>query len=240
MSGVTHGHLMDGRVSYAQPAEGFRSGIEPVLLAAAIPARPGQHVIEGGSGAGAALLCLSARVAGLTGLGVERAPELAALAAENAAANGFTGLRFQAADLTMTDLTRERFDHAFANPPYHRGGTPSPSGAREAAKRADATTISAWTRALAGTLRTGGTLTLILPAASLPEAIAAMTGAACGSVAVLPLWPRSGVAAKLMLLRGVRGGRGGARLCAGLVMHQDGGFTADAEAVLRHVAPIGL
>ena len=62
---ATDGHLLGGRVSYAQPREGFRSGIEPVLLAAAIPARPGEHVLEGGSGAGAALLCLAARVPGL-------------------------------------------------------------------------------------------------------------------------------------------------------------------------------
>ncbi|HJS85951.1 MAG TPA: SAM-dependent methyltransferase, partial [Acetobacteraceae bacterium] len=59
---VTGGTLLGGRVRYAQPAEGFRSGIEPVLLAAAVPARPGECVLEGGSGAGAGLLCLAARI----------------------------------------------------------------------------------------------------------------------------------------------------------------------------------
>ena len=52
---VTQGHLLGGRVRYAQPRSGFRSGIEPVLLAAAVPARPGERVLEAGSGAGAAL-----------------------------------------------------------------------------------------------------------------------------------------------------------------------------------------
>ena len=50
MTDITHGHLLDGRVRYAQPAKGFRSGIEPVLLAASIPARAGQRVLEGGTG----------------------------------------------------------------------------------------------------------------------------------------------------------------------------------------------
>ena len=33
---------------YVQPRRGFRSSLEPVLLAAAIPARSGQRVLEGG------------------------------------------------------------------------------------------------------------------------------------------------------------------------------------------------
>ena len=37
---TTTGHLLGGRVHYAQPRQGFRSGIEPVLLAAW--SRPGQ------------------------------------------------------------------------------------------------------------------------------------------------------------------------------------------------------
>src|ERR1700712_4723911 len=89
---ITHGHLLDGRVRFAQRRTGFRTGIEPVLLAAAIPARAGQRVIEAGTGAGAALLCLAARVPGVSGLGVELDGEMAALARTNAAGNGFSTL----------------------------------------------------------------------------------------------------------------------------------------------------
>ena len=122
----TDGHLLDGRVRYAQPRRGFRSGIEPVLLAAAIPARPGSRVLEGGSGAGAALLCLAARVPGVHGLGIEQDPALVALARQNAAANGWPDLRFMAADIASLPAL-DAFDHACANPPYHSdAGTPSP------------------------------------------------------------------------------------------------------------------
>ena len=68
---VTAGSLLGGRVPYCQPAQGHRSGIEPVLLAASIPARAGARVLEGGSGAGAGLLCLAARVPDISGLGLE-------------------------------------------------------------------------------------------------------------------------------------------------------------------------
>jgi tRNA1(Val) A37 N6-methylase TrmN6 len=243
---TTQGHLLGGRVSHAQPRDGFRSGIEPVLLAAAIPARAGAQVLEGGSGAGAALLCLAARVPGVKGLGVERDPSLAALATHNAAVNGATGLAFLVADITAMDLRPHLgpeaalFDHALANPPYHRSdGTASPRPARMQAKRGEPGLLAAWTRALAAPLRHRGTLTLILPAWSLPECLAAMAEAGCAPSALLPLWPKPGRPAKLVLARGVKGGRMPLRLLPGLVLHTEGGgYTPAAEAILRHGAPL--
>lgn len=238
----TDGHLLDGRVRYAQPAEGFRSGIEPVLLAAAIPAREGEHVLEGGSGAGAGLLCLAARVPGITGLGIERDPSLAALAQRNAIANGRTNLTFLPASVEAIP-ERGPFDHAFANPPYHvAAGTPSPMRDRADAKHAPADLLATWATSLARPLRPRGTLTLIAPAADLPACVAAFAAARCGSGCLLPLWPRQGRPAKLALLQGVKGGRGQFRILPGLVLHGDGsGYTPETEAVLRRASalPIG-
>ncbi len=233
---ATAGHLLGGRVSYAQPREGFRSGIEPVLLAAAVPACSGQRVLEGGSGAGAALLCLAARMPGVLGVGVERDPSLVALATRNAAANGAAGLTFLAADLTaMPAKVAGPFDHALANPPYHApDGTASPLPARAQAKRGAPGLLAAWARALAAPLRHRGTLTFILPAGSLPECLVAIADAGCAASAVLPLWPKQGRPAKLVLVRGVKGGRSPLRLLPGLVLHAaDGRYTAEAEAILR-------
>ena len=231
---LTHGHLLGGRVRYAQPAGGYRSGIEPVLLAASVPARPNERVLEGGSGAGAALLCLAARIPGLTGVGVERDPALTALAAANAAANGAAGITFVAAALEAADLTGP-FDHAMANPPYHApGGTASPNRGREAAKRAQPDLLSAWGHGLGRTLRRHGTLTFILPAAMLTECLHAMHAAQCPTVAIQPLWPKIGRPAKLVLVRGQKLGRSRLRLLPGLVLHQpDGQFTPAADAILR-------
>jgi len=238
---LTEGHLLGGRVRYAQPRAGFRSGIEPVLLAAAVPARPGQRVLEAGSGAGAALLCLAARVAGISGLGVERDPALVALAARNAAANGWPELAFLAADIAEApDLGR--FDHAFANPPYHpASGTASPDAVRDASRRAPPGLFALWARSMGRRLRPRGTLTWIVTAAVLPACLAALTEAGCAPSALVPLWPRAGEAAKLVLLRGVKGGRGGFRVLPGMVLHAAaGGFTPAAEAVLRHGGPLAI
>jgi tRNA1(Val) A37 N6-methylase TrmN6 len=238
---ITDDRLLGGRVRYAQPRHGFRSGLEPVLLAAAVPARAGERVLEAGSGAGAALLCLAARVPMVTGMGIERDAALAALAGENAATNGWSELTFVATDVERAENLGV-FDHAFANPPYHAAsGTASPDPARDTAKRADPSLLTDWVRVMAFALRHRGTLTLILPAAALPAAIGAMAGAQCPADVVFPLWPKPGRAAKLALIQGVKNGRGAMRLLSGLTLHTEGGeFTEEAEAVLRSASPIPL
>ena len=235
------GFLLGGRVRHAQPDSGHRTGIEPVLLAASIPARPGERVLEGGTGSGAALLCLAARVPGVAGIGIERDPATAALAAANIAANGFAGLAALAADLAEARCD-ENVDHAFANPPWHDpAGTPSPDSRPEAARRASPDLFELWARRLAAPLRHRGTLTFVVAAAALPACLGAFGAAGCGSPAVLPLWPRAGVAAKLLLVRGVKDGRAPFRLLPGLVLHDaDGRFTPAAEAILREAAPLPL
>ncbi len=230
----TTGHLLGGRVRYDQPRRGFRSGIEPVVLAAAVPARPGERVLEGGSGAGAALLCLASRVPELLAVGLERDAALVALANQNAAANHWPAIRFMTGDVAAPPELGV-FDHACANPPYHvAAGTPSPDEARQAAKRATEDLLAVWVGSLARHLKPRGTLTLILPSARLPDGMAALREAACGPRAVLPLWPKPGRQTKLLLLQGVKGSREPFRLLPGLVLHnEDGSFTPDAEAILR-------
>jgi len=231
---VSQGTLLDGRLRYAQLTQGYRTGLEPVLLAASIPAAAGDTILEAGTGAGAGLLCLAARVPGITGLGLERAPEMTALASANFATNGFAALRAELADL-LDWAPEAAYDHAFANPPWHdEAGTPSPNSLRDTAKRAHPGLLAAWATAMARALRPRGTLSLILPAASLAEAIAALCAAKCPEITTIPLWKRAGEPASLVILRATRLGRGPCQIHPGLALHTaDGRLTAAAEAVLR-------
>lgn len=234
-------HLLGGRVEYRQPREGFRAAIDPVLLAAAVPARAGERVLEAGTGPGAALLCLASRVPGISGLGIDRDFTLLDLARKNAAANGWSDLLFAAGD-TAAPPTAGPFDHAFANPPYHaEDGTRSPLPAREAAKRSSPRLLPAWVSALSRPLRHHGTLTIILPARLLEAALAAMRDATVPAECVFPLWPRIAQPARLLLIQGRKLGRSPLVLAAGLVLHAaDGAFTPEAEAILRGGAALRL
>lgn len=217
---------------YAQPVAGFRTGIEPVLLAACVPAAAGDIVVEAGTGAGAGLLCLMARVPGIAGWGIERDAAMATLARQNFIANDF-GAVIETADITSWRSERP-YGHAFANPPWHIGGTPSAEPGREAAKQARPGLLHDWAASLARGLVRRGTLSLIVPAAAAAEAIDALGAAHCREVTLIPLWPHAGEPAKLLILRGVREGRGGTTIHPGLVLHTaQGGYTPDAERILR-------
>jgi tRNA1(Val) A37 N6-methylase TrmN6 len=229
----TEGTLLDGRVAYHQLRNGHRSGFEPVLLAACVPARPGERVLEAGTGAGAALLCLAARVPGVSGVGVEIVPELAALAEANFRANGFNLLSALRADATALPFGPDSFHHVLANPPwFNAASTASPDAARDLAHRAQPGTLASWTTELLRTLRTGGSISLVLPASAFAGA-AALLRPACGGVTLMPLWPRTGTAAKMVILTARKGSKTPDSVHPGLVLHDGHGISPAAQAVLR-------
>ncbi len=232
--------LLGGRVRLRQA--GLRAGHDAVLLAAAVPARPGDRVLELGCGSGAAFLCLAARVPEVTVVAVEREPGLAALARANAALNGLAD-RVTVIEGDVTDPTLRRAlprcAHGFANPPYWERGSAPPDATRRAATHEAGASLKDWTAALAAALPRG-TATLVLPAARFADGLAALADAGFGSPALLPLWPRAGSAAKRVILAARRGGRGPARVLPGLTLHDGAMASAAAEAVLRGGAALDM
>jgi tRNA1(Val) A37 N6-methylase TrmN6 len=233
-----------GRLRLLQPLKGYRAATDPVLLAAACPAEPGQSVLDLGCGAGAATLCLGLRVPGLSLAGLELQPAYADLARRNADRNSIA-VEVHEGDLNrMPAGLRRDFDHVIANPPYYAAhGSPSPVAARARAMQVE-TPLSAWVAAATRRLRPGGWLTLICGADGLPEVLAALAPK-MGSAAVLPLAPREGRAALRIVLRARKGGRAPFRLLAPFVIHQgaahDGdreSYTPAANAVLRDGADL--
>jgi len=237
--GNTLDGFLGGRLSIAQPRRGFRAGHDTVLLAASIPALPGSHVLELGSGAGVASLCLASRVPDVRVIGIEIDPELVGLANENAARNGMTDrVVFECADAASIGGDAA-FDHVFFNPPFHpASGEESPSVGRDLAMRDAANAIADWTRRALALTRPLGTATAIIRADRVDEMLAA--GGGRGTV-LFPLFPRNGEAPKRMIVQFQKGSREPLRLTAGLVLHEaDGRNTERAEAVLRHGAALRL
>jgi len=236
-SASTDGFL-GGRLRLAQ-VPGYRAGADPVFLAAAVPAAPGESVLELGCGAGTALFCLGARVGGLHLVGLERDEAAAALARANAAANEIAAEIVTGDVAAMPDALRaESFDHVMMNPPFFRSGPASLDAARRGARHED-TPLGIWLDAGLRRLRPGGSLAVVQRAERVPELLSALGGRA-GALALRPLAPRAGRQAKLVLLTGRKGARAPFRLLPPFVLHagdshlSDGDdYTPAATAILR-------
>ncbi len=248
---VTEDALMGGRIVFFQPKAGYRAAIDPVILAACVAARPGDRVLDVGCGAGAAALCLSHRVPGAGVTGLEAAPDLAALARKNARANGFEeDLKVVEGDLLAPPRQCEpgSFNHVMANPPYQelKKGNPPPDPEKSRANVEGEARLADWIDFCLSMARPKGSVTLIHRADRLGDVLAALRGR-LGGLVVFPLWPGplgsgkqgsgkqgSGKAAKRVVVTGRKGLATPLTLAPGLVLHgPGGGFTAEAEAVLR-------
>ena len=235
--------LLDGRVVLDQPVSGYRAAIDPVLLAASVPAAPGESVLDLGCGVGAAALCLLARVPEVRVTGLDLQMDLVRMAGENGRNNGAAS-RFMAMQGDVTRLpprlSPASFDHVMFNPPYFRAGTtrPSPNARRDLANREGVAGLADWVGAALTMARSRGSVTLIHRADRLDELLGTLRGKA-GDIAVLPLWPGSGKPAKRIIVQARKGSAAPLKLSSGLLLHDSGGaFTAEADAVLRDAAPL--
>ncbi len=236
---LTRDAFLGGKVMLRQPRVGYRAGVDPVFLAASVPAKAGDRVLELGCGGGPGLCCLGARVAGLVLTGVELQPGYAALAQRNTQENHLDA-RIYAADLRQLppEVTAQQFHHVMANPPYFHAG--ARLGADDRGKElglAGETPLAEWVAVASRRARPGGTVTFIQRADRLADVLAPMAET-LGSLEVLPLAPRQGRAAHLVLVRGRKGGRAPLRLHAPVILHQGDEHLQDAEDYTPMIAGV--
>lgn len=239
---ITRDAFLGGRITVRQPSKGFRSGADAVLLASAVPAQPGQSVLELGTGAGVASLCLALRVPGLTLSGLEVQETYVELAIANAAD---AGVEIDVLHGDLSDppacLKEQSFDHVLMNPPYYRAHswTQSADEGRRTAL-AEEVSLAAWMDAATRRLKPGGCLTLVQKASRLVDVLKAADGR-LGSIEIKPVSPRRGRPAELVLVRFKKGGKADPLLYPPLIMHEGDKHRQDvadqteaADALLRH------
>lgn len=221
---LTEDDLIGGAVRLLQPKSGYRVSMDTVLLAAAIPAKPGEHVLDAGTGSGGAAMCLARRCERVLVSGIEIQPELTVLARRNAELNGLDGrVRVVEGCITSPSSRFEQegaFDHVMANPPYLEAGhglrPPNPS--KGIAHMDTSGGLKSWTRFCLSMVRSKGSVTFIYRADRMDELIARLYRRT-GEMKILPIVPRQGRPAKRVIIQARKGLHGAATLLSPLAMH---------------------
>jgi tRNA1(Val) A37 N6-methylase TrmN6 len=237
---LTEDALLGGRVRLLQPARGYRVAVDAVLLAAAVDAAAGARILDLGAGVGAVGLCLLARLPGCTVVGIELQTALAALAERNAALNGMTN-RVQT---LVHDLARPlpadlgSFDHVVSNPPHLAAAVadPSPDPSKALATVESSADLARWLGVATDAAKPAGTLLVIHRSDRLEEIVDRLGRLGWGDVTLKRLPP-----ARRVLVRARRTVKPVRHEVPPLTLHRpDGRYTDEAEAILRHAAPLAF
>lgn len=235
-----------GAVHVLQPkSEGFRSGMDAVLLAATIPADAVGALYDLGAGTGAAGFCAAARAPGLSVTLVERDSTMVAhtKAALDLPENTHFAARITSleADITMPPHMREPAglrpnsgDWLIANPPFYAADKvrSSPHPHKREAHVLEQGELESWFKLAAMLLKPRGLISLIHTAEALAEVLQLCEGR-FGALSIRPVHPRLGKKASRIILTGQKGSRGALTMLPGFIMHGTERHTNQARGILR-------
>lgn len=238
--------LLRGRVRLLQPKKGFHASTDTIFLAAAVPVREKQQVLDVGCGVGSAGFCVMARENALHLTGIDVQEELIDLCHQNARLNGWQEkCRFFAGNLMDEKHVEDNFFHTvLMNPPYQQSGThtPSPQKIKSFAhgEEASGANLTDWVKYAHRKLKQGGNLVMIHRADRLDDAIIALTARRWfGNLEILPLHSYAGEPAKRVILRARKERYAPVTLHAGIILHKEGGeYTTAAKNILEKAVAI--
>jgi tRNA1Val (adenine37-N6)-methyltransferase len=235
---LTGDTFFDGRLRVAQSRLGYRFSIDAVLLAHFVEPRPGQTLIDLGTGCGIIPLMLVFRHPRIRVWGVEIQPELVDLAADNVRVNHMAD-RIRILQADMRSITPDMFagpvDVVCSNPPYHRGrsGRLNPDGQRALARHEIAIDLPALLQASRRALKTGGRFVTIYPAERAAELISHMRSMNLEPKRLRPVHSKGQTDARRVLVEGRAAGRPGLTIAPPLIVYgEDGEYSAEVRRML--------
>ena len=212
--------FLGGKVKLKQYDNGYKATSDAVLLAAFVPAKAGETVLDVGIGTGAVSLCLMARVPNLQVTGLDIQKEMLCQAEENAQINCQNlHLILGSVQNPPKELVEKTFHHVVTNPPYF-SETRERSEETCAIAHKQEVPLSVWLDFCLKRVKPKGTLTLIHRIESLPEILKTLDGR-LGSLVAVPIWPKAGKKPKRIIVQGTLNSKTPFALHTGFVMYND-------------------
>lgn len=239
MSFYTTDSFFDGKIRVMQARRGYRFSIDAVLLAYHAAPRPGEKILDLGTGCGIIALILASRCADLKIYAVEFQAELAELATANVRQNRLEEI-ISVLPTDMKLLTRQitsgPFDLIVSNPPFYSSGSGriNPDSQRAIARheiKADLADVLQTTRRM---LRTSGRFVTIFSAERTADLLSQMRNENLEPKMIRLIHSNRESDAKLILVEGIKNGRPGLKVVPPLYIYEEtGNYTADVQPMFE-------
>lgn len=227
----TRDTLLRGRVTLLQPRRGFRSSLDPVLLAGFLEAPYGRF-LDIGCGTGALAFLLLARDPAAVGVGIEIQPRLAGLCRRAVVENRLEDrLRVELGDVRRAALA-PGFDLVATNPPFTAKGQGAlpPNRERAIAHHEVELGLGEWLDRAAALVRPAGRIAAVFPAKRKDELIAGLAARGFGRVRARLVFPRADEPASRVLVEARQGDA--ASYERPLYLHAENGYSEEVRAFL--------
>ncbi len=241
MKTLTADTFFNGRLQVKQNRSGYRFSIDAVLLACHIRLRPGDKVLDLGTGCGIIPLILAYRHKKIKIYGVEIQKELADIASGNVKENCMED-RITILCLDMKDLKQNMIsgpaDLIVCNPPYRKtkSGRMNPDEQRAIARHEIKVKLNDVIETARRMLRTSGRFVMIYSAERFVDIISQMRSAGIEPKFFRMINSKRDAEAKLILLEGVKGGRPGIKIGPPLTIYcKDGSYTDEVKKMMGGV-----
>jgi tRNA1Val (adenine37-N6)-methyltransferase len=212
--------FMDGRLRLIQSARGYRFSIDAVLLSEFVTVRPGDLVVDLGTGCGIISLILLLTRPAYYVVGLEIQPHLAEAAIRNAILNGFKErMGVVLGDIRHPPLAQGKADVVVCNPPYRprNSGRLNPASEKAIARHELLASLDDILKTAHSLLKPRGKLAIIFPVARLADVVQQMRRFGLEPKRMRVIYPGMKSEAKLVLVEGSRGGKGGLKVLPPLV-----------------------
>jgi tRNA1Val (adenine37-N6)-methyltransferase len=235
--------LFQGKLSLYQSRSGYRVSLDAVLLAYFATVRAGDDIADLGTGNGVIAMMLARMQRSRSIVGVEIQPAMAERAEKNIKLNRLESrVRIVCADLRAIaqNFKPGGFSLVTANPPYRKptSGRISPQAEKKIARHEISATLDDFVAAGAYLLPAKGRMALVYSATRAIDLMAAMRDAKIEPKRLRMVHSFAGAEASLILVEGVKDGRGGVAALAPLVLYdRSKRYTAEVQKMLAGERP---
>jgi tRNA1Val (adenine37-N6)-methyltransferase len=232
MESLTSDAFFNGNILIKQNRTGYRFSIDAILLASHVYARPGDRIIDIGTGCGIIALMLAYRNPEIKVFGIEIQKSLSVLAALNVKNNKMEN-RIEIICADVKDLKKSAIsgpaDIVVCNPPYRKAksGRVNPDKQRALARHEIKITLPDVFETARKLLRVSGKFVIIYPSERTADIITHMRLSGIEPKYFRFIYSKKNAESKLVIVEGVKGGRPGATIAYPLLIYRDDGCYSD-------------